>query len=186
MSTTFFRRVPLCFPRAIYCKDAHATRLHPYVPPGTPNHMTKRWLMQTNTCAQQSQVIQEPECDPLRQHKTPYSHNPDPKFLPSSISSKRLSPVKYPNCATMSTTAAPAGGADQYRLPTNVKPTHYDVTIKTDLEKLRFQGFVKIMWVFYRIVHKIQPHIFEASMSRRKLRRSYLTLPTWTSAKRKA
>jgi hypothetical protein len=35
-------------------------------------------------------------------------------------------------------------------------------------------------------LHKIQPHIFVASMSRRTLRKSCLTLPTWTSAKRKA
>ncbi|KAF8162999.1 leucyl aminopeptidase [Crassisporium funariophilum] len=34
--------------------------------------------------------------------------------------------------------------ADQYRLPTNVKATHYDVTIKTDLEKLTFEGIVKV------------------------------------------
>ncbi|KAJ8469486.1 hypothetical protein ONZ45_g16876 [Pleurotus djamor] len=32
---------------------------------------------------------------------------------------------------------------DQYRLPLNLKPTHYEVTIKTDLEKLTFSGFVK-------------------------------------------
>ncbi|KJA27394.1 hypothetical protein HYPSUDRAFT_131428 [Hypholoma sublateritium FD-334 SS-4] len=33
---------------------------------------------------------------------------------------------------------------DPYRLPTNVKPTHYDITIKTDLEDLTFQGFVRV------------------------------------------
>ncbi|TFK74328.1 leucyl aminopeptidase [Pluteus cervinus] len=33
---------------------------------------------------------------------------------------------------------------DQFRLPTSVKPLHYDVTIRTDLEKLVFDGFVKI------------------------------------------
>ncbi|KAF8627899.1 hypothetical protein AX15_004193 [Amanita polypyramis BW_CC] len=33
---------------------------------------------------------------------------------------------------------------NQYRLPVDVKPTHYDVTIRTDLEKLAYQGFVKI------------------------------------------
>ncbi|KAL1756342.1 hypothetical protein FB107DRAFT_211566 [Schizophyllum commune] len=32
----------------------------------------------------------------------------------------------------------------KYRLPTNVRPTHYDVTVQTDLEKLTFRGFVKI------------------------------------------
>ncbi|KAF7777794.1 hypothetical protein Agabi119p4_3866 [Agaricus bisporus var. burnettii] len=42
--------------------------------------------------------------------------------------------------ATLTTPGAP----DEYRLPTNVKPAHYDVTIKTDLENLSFEGFVRI------------------------------------------
>ncbi|KAH9974690.1 peptidase family M1-domain-containing protein [Lactifluus volemus] len=33
---------------------------------------------------------------------------------------------------------------DHYRLPTDVRPRHYDLTIRTDLEKERFFGFVKI------------------------------------------
>ena len=33
---------------------------------------------------------------------------------------------------------------NQYRLPVDVKPTHYDVTIRTDLDKTEYQGFVKI------------------------------------------
>lgn len=36
---------------------------------------------------------------------------------------------------------------DQYRLPTDVKPLHYDVVIKTDLEALTFQGVVKVRYV---------------------------------------
>ncbi len=36
---------------------------------------------------------------------------------------------------------------DPNRLPLNVKPTHYDVTIKTDLEKLTFEGFTKIRYI---------------------------------------
>ncbi|KAI9456781.1 leucyl aminopeptidase [Russula earlei] len=31
-----------------------------------------------------------------------------------------------------------------YRLPTDLRPRHYDLTIRTDLEKERFTGFVKI------------------------------------------
>ncbi|KAK1218706.1 Aminopeptidase 2 mitochondrial [Marasmius sp. AFHP31] len=34
--------------------------------------------------------------------------------------------------------------ASEHRLPTNVKPTHYDISIRTDLDKLAFDGFVKI------------------------------------------
>ncbi|KAF8232360.1 hypothetical protein L208DRAFT_1272750 [Tricholoma matsutake] len=40
--------------------------------------------------------------------------------------------------------STPSLEAQRYRLPTNVKPTHYDLAIRTDLEKLTFNGFVKI------------------------------------------
>ncbi|KII88967.1 hypothetical protein PLICRDRAFT_109758 [Plicaturopsis crispa FD-325 SS-3] len=43
--------------------------------------------------------------------------------------------------------ATPSKPVDEYRLPTNVKPTHYDVTVRTDLEKFTFDGFVKIRQV---------------------------------------
>ena len=33
---------------------------------------------------------------------------------------------------------------DHYRLPTDVRPRHYDLTIRTDLEKEKFSGFVRI------------------------------------------
>ncbi|GJJ10170.1 hypothetical protein Clacol_004396 [Clathrus columnatus] len=35
----------------------------------------------------------------------------------------------------------------QFRLPTEVKPIHYDIVIKTDLEKLEFQGIVIIEYI---------------------------------------
>ncbi|KAF9054698.1 leucyl aminopeptidase [Panaeolus papilionaceus] len=45
----------------------------------------------------------------------------------------------------MSTTAAPTSKeVENYRLPTSVKPTHYDVTLRTDLEAENFAGLVKI------------------------------------------
>lgn len=37
---------------------------------------------------------------------------------------------------------------DEYRLPTNVKPTHYDLTLRTDLEKETFEGVVDVQCVF--------------------------------------
>ncbi|KAJ1310324.1 hypothetical protein OPQ81_007063 [Rhizoctonia solani] len=44
----------------------------------------------------------------------------------------------------MSTPAQPEASkpSEEYRLPTNVRPTHYDLTIQTDLEALIFKGFV--------------------------------------------
>lgn len=36
---------------------------------------------------------------------------------------------------------------EEYRLPTDVKPSHYDVTIRTDLEKLKFDGFIVAQYV---------------------------------------
>ncbi|EIN08063.1 hypothetical protein PUNSTDRAFT_126849 [Punctularia strigosozonata HHB-11173 SS5] len=40
--------------------------------------------------------------------------------------------------------ASSAAAPQDFRLPTAVRPSHYDVTIRTDLEKLTFDGFVKI------------------------------------------
>ena len=35
----------------------------------------------------------------------------------------------------------------EYRLPPNVKPTHYGLTIRTNLENQTFDGFVDIEYV---------------------------------------
>ena len=43
----------------------------------------------------------------------------------------------------------------KYRLPTNVRPTHYDVTVQTDLEKLTFSGFVKIEYVRFLLAYAV-------------------------------
>lgn len=48
---------------------------------------------------------------------------------------------------TSMTSVVPSSSPDEYRLPLDVKPTHYDVTVRTDLEKLAFDGFVKIRCV---------------------------------------
>ncbi|KDQ59543.1 hypothetical protein JAAARDRAFT_33120 [Jaapia argillacea MUCL 33604] len=44
----------------------------------------------------------------------------------------------------MSSGAVSKASSDGFRLPEDIVPTHYDVTVKTDLEKLAFDGFVKI------------------------------------------
>ena len=41
-----------------------------------------------------------------------------------------------------------AESGQDYRLPTNVTPTHYDLKILTDLEDLKFEGVVDIQCVF--------------------------------------
>lgn len=41
-------------------------------------------------------------------------------------------------------TPDPTKSDDEFRLPTDLKPTHYDITVRTDLEKLKFDGFVKV------------------------------------------
>jgi hypothetical protein len=64
-----------------------------------------------------------------------------------STPSKALS-VQKPS-ANMSSVPSPVAGRERYRLPTNVKPTHYDVAIRTDLEELTFNGFIKIRRVLY-------------------------------------
>ncbi|OJT04088.1 Aminopeptidase 2, mitochondrial [Trametes pubescens] len=40
--------------------------------------------------------------------------------------------------------STPASAQQDYRLPTDVKPTHYDLTVWTDLENSKFEGIVHI------------------------------------------
>lgn len=46
----------------------------------------------------------------------------------------------------MSGGPVPESPADpsQFRLPTDLKPTHYDLTVRTDLENSKFDGFVEV------------------------------------------
>ena len=56
--------------------------------------------------------------------------------------------VGGPTSTEMATQAS-----DAYRLPTNVKPTHYDLTVRTDLEKEAFSGAVKIRYIQCLLCH---------------------------------
>lgn len=76
-----------------------------------------------------------------------------PSLRTSSCSSRypHLSPPRLARpCFThsrMSGASVPAPTdtpADKFRLPTSVKPAHYDLTVRTDLEKLVFDGYVTV------------------------------------------
>lgn len=45
--------------------------------------------------------------------------------------------------------------SDGFRLPLDVKPTHYDLTVKTDLENSTFEGVVKIEYVYMHRLSKM-------------------------------
>jgi hypothetical protein len=70
--------------------------------------------------------------------------NPSPHF-PLTPSTRSHS-SQTSSIASMSPVPA-TGAPDEYRLPINVKPTHYDLTVRTDLDKHQFEGFVKIRCV---------------------------------------
>ncbi|CAL1703777.1 unnamed protein product [Somion occarium] len=88
-------------------------------------------------------------------------HHIDRASLPAFINPSRRSPhrpTSFPHTFTLSlsrscsshsflsmstgATAETTKDPNQYRLPTDLKPTHYDLTIHTDLEKLKFNGFI--------------------------------------------
>lgn len=66
-----------------------------------------------------------------RQHLSSISYTPPQTQLLGKLA---------PRFSTMS--------SSDFRLPTNVQPTHYDLTIKTDLKEEIFEGLVKIRRVY--------------------------------------
>ncbi|GJE97967.1 M1 family metallopeptidase [Phanerochaete sordida] len=67
--------------------------------------------------------------------------------------------------------------ADQYRLPTNVRPTHYDLTVRTDLEKLKFDGYVTVHLDVVRDTKSIQFNTAKLKLGHAKLASSSLSEP---------
>ena len=79
---------------------------------------------------------------------------------PFKLAFRSHRPVSFARpCFTHAIMAGPVSeapkSADQYRLPTNVKPAHYDLTIRTDLKTLKFDGYVTAQCVF-RLLFMLQ------------------------------
>ena len=80
-----------------------------------------------------------------------YHHRPKYRQLNTATPCVRSSSLAKTKLAVMSTAAATAPDPKEYRLPTNVKATHYDITIKTDLENLTFNGIAKVRYALVAI-----------------------------------
>jgi hypothetical protein len=151
------RRAPLGSFRCISSANAHGTRRDAHTPSGRTVHVSERHIDTPQApCAQKSQISPPPAYGDLsRQYKYAIPRSPKPRRdLSFFISSPRSSLSTHIHTASMSTAAAKT--EDQYRLPTNVKATHYDVTVKTDLEGLAFQGLVKIRYASDAFVEMLQ------------------------------
>ena len=84
----------------------------------------------------------------LRSSLSPLTH---PRSIPLASLPRRRSYCAFHPMALSSvgSGAAASSKPDEHRLPTNVKPEHYDLTIRTDLEKLKFDGFVVAQYVHH-------------------------------------
>lgn len=80
--------------------------------------------------------------------KQGWKHSTKPSYL-IPLSTRSCSTKPFIANMSADTVAKPR---DEFRLPEDVKPTHYDVTIRTDLEKLTFDGYVKIEYVYYTVL----------------------------------
>ncbi|KAJ7273515.1 ERAP1-like C-terminal domain-containing protein [Mycena haematopus] len=67
-----------------------------------------------------------------------------PSLQPGSIRARRHVPSFQPYLSHRTYCAMTPLAQDKYRLPVNVQPRHYDVTVWTDLKTFEFGGFVKI------------------------------------------
>jgi len=94
--------------------------------------------------------------------------------LPRSQSPRIPSTKTY--CSTSAIMTKPID-SDDFRLPLDVAPTHYDLTVKTDLENSTFEGVVKIEYVHTHRLSRRFTDIPPAWMSRRKHLPSSSTQP---------
>lgn len=133
------------WPRSSIPSYAHADRIF--------THVQLRALTFARAALPGDPCAHQTKPGSVRLFKTPANiHHLIRGFVSSSSIFARNSP-RFQHTATMSTTANPPVEVehDQYRLPANVKATHYEVTIKTDLENLTFQGLVNIKYVLLLI-----------------------------------
>ena len=116
----------------------------------SPRSLKGTKLAQAHCCLQQVQPLSTTAKLTRHADAGPHARAHSKKYL------KRIkrAPVylHHPSPRYCSTIARSMSGAtikpqDEYRLPADVKPTHYDLTIRTDLEEFSFEGFVKIQCV---------------------------------------
>jgi hypothetical protein len=67
----------------------------------------------------------------------------------TSHSTKALQPLYSPSPSLFTPSSSrlystSTAAMSQYRLPEDIRPSHYDLTVRTDLESLTFEGVVKI------------------------------------------
>lgn len=124
----------IAWPGALVARGAFNATRTPYKPAGfshgagffAPISTTTRKSSQLGITASKRAHIQR-----KRLYCTPST---DPLVNSSHIMTTATSPREYEKPI-------------DYRLPTNVRPTHYDLTFKTDLDNLKFWGYGIIEYV---------------------------------------
>ena len=66
--------------------------------------------------------------------------------MPTSVNPSPLSANSRRACSSIAHMSPPISHPE-YRLPPSVKPTHYDLTIRTNLENQTFDGFTDVQCV---------------------------------------
>lgn len=145
MSSSFLRAQKYAFPfsfRGPILRGTQGTTLRVHVLPNLIDGTARRHIChQDRPCAPlESQITQKP-----RRELSFYQKSTKLRSLNSELTSS----LPRPSFRAFSSTVMSII-EDPYRSPTNVKPTHYDITIKTDLEDLTFQGFVKVEYVCHQ------------------------------------